>query len=167
MTDEIIADEADGSLISTLSTGGALDVHWFRHVVRCAGVDGPEGFRVRIETDDGHELYVADSDVLHVLDPDKLGFTYGLLYVVDPSANAVSNMDSDPEDAGVYVWTGSVAVRVARIDGGAGLRSWAKRGHILDATHFARLDPVPVDTVRVRSGKPGLGWRDYDWKLLR
>lgn len=159
--------ESTGSLIDSLSPGDPLDVHGFKHVVRVVSTDGPAGYRVKVETDEYHELYVADSDVLHVIDPDKMDLQYGMLYVVDPSASTVSNIDVDPESAGVYVWTGSVAVRVARIDDDDRLRSWAKRGYILDKTTFMRLDPTPVDTLRVRAGRPGSGWHDYDWKLLK
>lgn len=155
-------------IVGRLKQGDRIDVYGLKHPVTVIATDGPEGFKTKVSTEEDSELYVADSDVLHVLDLGAADLHPGIIYIVDPARSATINMDVDlNQDPGLYVWTGDAAVRIARLTDGKTLRSWSKRGHILSPGQFIRLDPKPVDVLKVRAGRPGDGWSEYSWKLLK
>lgn len=163
-----MANKHRESIVDELKPGDRIDVYGLKHPVTVLATDGPDGFKTKVVTEEERELYVADSDVLHVLDLETADLHQGIIYMIDPSRSSTINMDVDlDQDPGLYVWTGDVAVRISRLTDGKTLRSWSKRGHILSASKFIRFDPKPVDVLTVRAGKPGDGWSEYSWKLLK
>lgn len=146
------------NLIEKLKPGDYADVYGWPRSLRCVALDGPEGFRARMIDEDGHERYVADEDIIHIITQEVEDLRDSTLYIIRRPKSSLSNIDWTDADEGMYVIHENVARRVARIDEKGGLRSWSDGNHIIKLDKFVKMGPRPVKSVRVRTDTLEFKW---------
>lgn len=147
-------------MIDDLKIGDYADVYGWPRAMRCVALDGPKNFKARMIDEDGHERYVADDDILHVLNESMTDLRDSTLYIVRHAENSLSNIEWTSDDDGLYVIHETVARRVARIDKNGIMRSWSAGNYIIPVEKFIKMDPQPVKSVRARTAN-----MEFNWKL--